>query len=842
MLNSFKLSSSTYFPMANSKKQYSHICFVGDFNFRDINWDSWSTNHNENSKEHKFIETIRDCFLHQHNHINSRHRGNEQPSLLDLILSNETMQVSDVAHHPPLGKSDHNVITFNFNCYVDYSKPKEVFRYDKADFEAMRQNIRDTSWKTKYITSVKNKNVEKLWEDLKSKIHEMRDKFVPKIKQHDQPTWKEKGGYPINTALKDAIHKKRVMHRRWMVSTHFPNSESARLGYTRARNKVTNLMRQAKRKHEKDIANNCKNNPRVFWSHVRLQLKTKSGVAPLLAKEDDKESLKFSDHDKANILQHQFSSVYTKEPNGLIPTLPKRSRVNMLDLHVTVDMVRDEILALNPNKACGPDEIHPRMLQELVNELSDPITIIMNETVKHGKLPTDWKRAIVTPIFKKGAKNKAENYRPISLTSLVCKLMESLFKYLIMDHLKKQKLLSPLQHGFITGRSTTTQLIHYLDKCLEHTVNGEVVDAIYLDFTKAFDSVPHRRLLGKLESYGITSSTLKWIEAFLDKRSQVVRVNSVESVSAQVLSGIPQGSVLGPVLFTIYINDLLEGINSNGFMFADDAKIFHQVLCKEDADNLQKDLNTLENWSSKWLLNFNCDKCHVLTVGKLENIKHTQRYTLYEKELEHVFEEKDLGVVIDTELNFEDHISSKVKKANMIMGLIRRSFSFLDRHLFKKLYTTFVRPHLEYAQAVWQPFLRKHVNIIENVQKRATKLVDGLSELPYDERLRCIDLPTLEYRRARGDMIEIYKHFHAYDRQSLAVSFKPRDRPSRSHNYQLYIPVPKDGVRGPQSNSFYFRTPKIWNELSTHVVEANNINTFKARLDEHWKDNPKKYN
>ena len=277
-------------------------------------------------------------------------------------------------------------------------------------------------------------------------------------------------------------------------------------------------------------------------------------------------------------------------------------------------------------------------------------------------------------------------------------------------------------------------------------------------------------------------------------------------------------------------------------MFADDAKIFHQVLCKEDADNLQKDLNTLENWSSKWLLNFNCDKCHVLTVGKLENIKHTQRYTLYEKELEHVFEEKDLGVVIDMELTFEDHLSSKVKKANMIMGLIRRSFSFLDRHLFKKLYTTFVRPHLEYAQAVWQPFLRKHVNIIENVQKRATKLVDGLSELPYDERLRFIDLPTLEYRRARGDMIEIYKHFHAYDRQSLAVSFKPRDRPSRTHNYQLHIPVPKDGVRGPQSNSFYFRTPKIWNDLPRHVVEANNINTFKVRLDEHWKDNPKKYN
>ena len=176
------------------------------------------------------------------------------------------------------------------------------------------------------------------------------------------------------------------------------------------------------------------------------------------------------------------------------------------------------------------------------------------------------------------------------------------------------------------------------------------------------------------------------------------------------------------------------------------------------------------------------------------------------------------------------------------MGLIRRTFSFLDCELFRKLYTTFVRPHLEYAQAVWSPHLTKHINMIEQVQIRATKHINGLSDLDYSERLKKLDLPTLRYRRARGDMIEIYKHIHTYDRSTLTPSFQRQCRSSRKHNFQLVWQIPKDGVRGLQSNSFYHRTTQTWNNLPREVVDAPNINSFKGLLDKTWANSPMKFN
>ena len=180
-----------------------------------------------------------------------------------------------------------------------------------------------------------------------------------------------------------------------------------------------------------------------------------------------------------------------------------------------------------------------------------------------------------------------------------------------------------------------------------------------------------------------------------------------------------------PVLFVIYINDLPDAVNSSKFLFADDTKILRQIT-RHDSESLQNDLDSLEDWSERWLLRFNPDKCHVLTLGKFENIMHTHRYKIYGTEIEHVFDEKDLGIMIDSELKFEEHISLKARKANAIMGMIRRSFTFLYCNLFKKLYVAFVRPHLEYGQAVWSPHLVKYINLLEEVQVRATKLVNGL--------------------------------------------------------------------------------------------------------------------
>ncbi len=813
---------------------YSHICLVGDFNFKNIKWDNLSTLKSENSKEVKFIETVRDCFLHQHITEPTRNRGMDEPSIIDLVFTNEEMQISNIEYHAPLGKSDHSVISFTYNCYIDTNSTSKRFLYDKADFAAMNNHLIDENWKEKFIEASMNKPVENIWGMFKTKMIQVRDKFV--ATRSGIPKWRDKGDIPINKSLQDAIKEKTRLHRRWISNRNNLDHDIHRRSYKRIRNKVKSMMQKTKRKLEKDIANRSKHCPKVFWSYVRNKLKTKSGVSPLLKDISDKTSTKFNDKEKADILQDQFTSVFTKEPDGELPNFDSRATNHISDIEITTKMVEKKILSLDVNKACGPDEIHPRLIKELVNEVSTPLATIFNKSLREGYVPRDWRNAHVSPIYKKGARNLAQNYRPISLTSIICKIMESITKDVILDHLTTENHLSSQQYGFIPGRSTTTQLLNYLNSCIEAIAEGDVVDTIYFDFAKAFDTVPHRRLLKKLKSYGIGGKILTWIKAFLNDRVQVVKVNGTESYLEKVLSGIPQGSVLGPILFVIYINDLPDVINSDAFLFADDTKIFSRIKTIEDAINLQNDISTMEQWSKEWLLEFHPDKCHVLTLGKHQNIAHAHPYSLNNHELDHVFEEKDLGVIIDCDLRFEEHIATKVKKANSIVGLIRRSFSYLDAKLLKLLFTAFVRPHLEYAQAVWAPHLKKHVNPIESVQRRATKLVDGFQNLSHQERLIRLDLPTLAYRRLRNDMIEVYKHFHVYDKSTLPNSFQRKTRPSRKHNFQLVPRIPRDGVRGVQRNSFCFRTFKLWNELPTEVVDSPTMSAFKMSLDEAWKD------
>ena len=821
-----------------ANKTYTHICIVGDFNYRQINWATWTTPNSENNDEAKFIEAIRDSFLHQHVEKPTRRRGNDDPSLLDLILTDEAMQVSEITHHAPLGKSDHSVVSFEFNCYLDFSKPKECFMYDKGDYKGMRNKLVNSEWLQEFTNADKDTPVQGKWDSLKTMIIELRDSFVPKRKISGKPRWVDNGSFPISPDIRMSIRSKSKTYREWMVD----GSEEARLRYVKERNRSKTLLRKSKKRFEKEIALRSKNNPKAFWKHVRRKLKTKPGVAPLLENVSDKESIKFSDEDKANILQKQFSSVFIREADdGSVPLLARRTEASILNVPITNDMVMKELLRLDPCKSVGPDGIHPRMLSELANFICGPIAFLFNMILERGILPSDWKLATVSPIYKKGLKCIPENYRPISLTAILCKLMEKFVRSTILEHLRDNNLLSNRQFGFINGRSTTTQLLYFLEECVNKIAHGAVVDTIYLDFAKAFDTVAHRRLLGKLHAYGIEGQIFDWIKDFLTGRSQVVQVNGTRSALANVISGIPQGSVLGPLLFVIYINDILDNIESDGLLYADDTKIFRCITCKQDAQVLQSDLKALEDWSKKWLLSFHPEKCHVLTLGRFENIRYTERYRICQKELEHVFEEKDLGVIMDSELNFTEHISSKIRIANAMVGLIRRSFSYLDCQSFKKMYTAVVRPHLEYAQAVWSPNSRKYINMLENVQIRATKLVDGLSKMEYPERLKRLDLPTLLFRRLRGDMIELFKHFKSYDINTITSSFHPKERSLRSHKFQLHERRAIDGVRGFHNKSFYHRTIKTWNRLPSWVVDSKNINSFKNNLDAFWKHNSVKF-
>ena len=399
-------------------------------------------------------------------------------------------------------------------------------------------------------------------------------------------------------------------------------------------------------------------------------------------------------------------------------------------------MIAKKLGELDINKSCGPDQMHPHLLKEMANELSVPLSIIMNKSLQTKSLPKDWKKANVSALFKKGDSKLASNYRPVSLTSIVCKTMEKF----VRDHLFKfmfaNGLFSDKQFGFLPKRSTVLQLLNIIDEWTMAVDDRNEVNCLYLDFMKAFDTVPHRRLIHKLKSYGICDPILSWIRDFLSDRVQRVIVNGSASQWAKVLSGIPQGSVLGPLLFVIFINDICESINSSSYLFADDTKLFRVIKSNSDIATLQADLNTMIDWSDKWLLRFNKEKCKLLSINGWSNAKYYINSNSEQYEIGSVESEKDIGVTFDTALEFDIHINEKIKKASSICAMIRRSYRFLNAKAFLPLYKALVRSHLEYGNSVWCPYKMKYIDSIEQVQRRATKMLPGMHNLSYKERLQ----------------------------------------------------------------------------------------------------------
>jgi hypothetical protein len=512
------------------------------------------------------------------------------------------------------------------------------------------------------------------------------------------------------------------------------------------------------------------------------------------------------------------------------------------NINLNPETLKKVMDSLKINKSPGPDGVHPRTLYELRDILCRPLSIIFNTSLCMQELPKDWKIANVTAIYKKGSKKVAGNYRPVSLTSIVCKLMETVVRDVLVDYMKNNGLFSERQFGFINGRSTVLQLLQVIDKWVNILDEGGCIDVVYCDFMKAFDKVPHIRLIEKLKYYGIGEPIIGWITQFLKDRKQRVVVNGSSSGWHDVLSGIPQGSVLGPVLFVIYINTLPDSVTeSEAYLFADDTKVFKGIFSEEDTNALQRDIDEMYKWTQGSLLRFHPEKCVAMRIGK-SKIAEKEYYMGPERqEIKRSSIEKDIGVFIDEKLSFETHIETKVNKANATMGIIRRTYEHLDEKSFLLLYKALVRPHIEYANQVWAPNLKKHIIEIENVQRRATKQLPGLSDLTYEQRLRKLKLPTLNYRRTRGDMIEMYKIITGkYDPAVSDFVVKNNQDPNtRGHKYKLQKKSCRLNIT---KNSFVHRSVNVWNNLPRNVVEATSVKSFEHRLDRHWQSQPFMYN
>ena len=394
---------------------------------------------------------------------------------------------------------------------------------------------------------------------------------------------------------------------------------------------------------------------------------------------------------------------------------------------------------------------------------------------------------------------------------------------MLSDH----QLLSDHQHGFCDKRSCVTNLLETFDDITSLVEEGIPIDELFMDFQKAFDKVSHERLLYKLDKIGIKTNLLLWLESFLCGRTQRVKVNGSYSSWTNVSSGVPQGSVLGPLLFVAYINDLPFLMNTNCKLFADDTKLYGRVDTILNQEKLQQDLDTCWDWAKQWNMVFHPDKCKVIHFGSKNE---RSIYNIGPNIITRVSDTKDLGIIVSEDLKWAKHISMCTKKANRMIGLIKHTFSFMDTDMFLVLYKSLIRPLLEYCPQLWNPHYAKDISMLEKVQRRATKIVPSLYDLPYDQRLLRLGLYPLKDRRQRGDMITVYNILNGrinMDSNKIC-QLSNGSRITRSHNQQLQGDICRTEMR---KNSFSQRIILPWNQLDPFTVISTTIDSFKERYD-----------
>lgn len=809
----------------------------GDFNLPNIEWRFWTSTEQFSQV---FIEKIRDGYLFQKVDEVTRFREGSTGNILDLVFCNDDQLIEEVSIDSPIGKSDHGCILFSCDLEIQHkNSEKMVYMMERANWGKLR-DLMNIDWKD-YLN---DQNVDEIWNKFKTKLFGDVDNCIPKRKFKVEQNNKAHKKYTQNKKLWSKIKKKRKLWSRLkQIKTTGAENYVGELSnvynnYRRINNQVRRATRNEAIKQDKVIAKNVKENPKIFWKAVQSKTKSTCTIPELYINEQRDEKTK-GDMEKAEVLSEFYCKVFTEEPQGEVPEIEVKEVPVLEEITWTEEIIKQKLDSLKRNKSPGPDGIHARIIKELAVQLVAPLKIIFELSFKTRKLPEEWKRANVTAIFKKGDRSDPSNYRPVSLTCIIGKIMESVIKDRIITHMKENNLCSSKQYGFVSGRSTTLQMLQVANKWTEALDEGWATDVAYCDFMKAFDKVPHQRLLKKLKAFNLGPSYIGWIESFLCGRQQRVMVNGERSSWKSVISGVPQGSVLGPLLFVMYINDLPESMTSESqlFLYADDTKIFRSIKDVDECRKLQDDIVDLKEWSNKWLLKFHPDKCKAMRIGKSE-IPHGD-YVM-EQSLTLTNEEKDLGVIVDKDLNFEKHISGKINSANRIVGLIRRTISCLDEEVFRSLFVALVRPILEYASPVWSPYKVKDITALENVQRRATKLVPSLKDLSYEERLRKLKLPTLAYRRARGEMIETYKILQGvYDEVACQGLFElQEDGRTRGHSKKLYTKRSRLNIR---KNFFCNRVVEKWNDLPEYVISAENVLKFEIALDRVWGGQPIKY-
>ena len=815
---------------------FSEISILGDFNVHHRLW--LSSPFTDPPGEQAFIFSILNNLeqLVQHP-TRIPDRLGESPNILDLFLTTNPSAYS-VSLFSPLGSSDHSLISVT--CPIAPVRPadppekRRLWHYRAADWEALRQYLFDFPWND---FCFHGRGPSECALRITEVILSGMEAYIP----YSYPPPNSKKPW-FNHACSTAVHNKEVAFRRYRRQ-QTPLNHSL---YVSARNRAKSVLRLSKCKF---IRSKChelshSNSSRSFW-HLTKNLCnnfTSSSFPPLFHSDG---SVAVSSPDKAELFAQTFSSNSTLDDSGAVPPFSPPSDFFMPIIKISSQDVLSALSGLNTNKAYGADGVPPVVLKNCASVLTPCLGKLFRLCLSTCTFPSSWKFALIQPVPKKGDRSQPSNYRPIALISCISKVFESILNRKIMKHLSSHNLLSDRQYGFRQGRSTGDLLTFLSDSWSSSFRDFGETFAVALDISKAFDRVWHKSLISKLPSYGFYPSLCAFISSFLSGRSIAAVVEGYRSSSKAINSGVPQGSVLSPTLFLLFINDLLNCTSSPIHSYADDSTLHFSIrftqrpsqqLLQQSRDeamaHLVSDLSVISNWGNRNLVNFNASKTQFLHFTTRFNLPQSYPLSFDNTEISPSSSLNILGLTFCQNLSWKDHIMSLAKSASKRLGVLSRLRSFFSPTQLLTLYRGLVRPCMEYSSHVWGG--SPHTALLNRVESKAIRLINSP---PLTDSLQPLSL-----RRNVASLSLFYRYFNGHCSSELSACIPPPLRRARStrlatHSHPYAVQLSNARV-GRYSQSFMYATGQLWNCLPLSVFPSTyDLQSFKRNVFRHLRMN-----
>ena len=818
-----------YLTTIRRRRNVKGIFLIGDLNFPKADWQNLIST---DSTEQLFIDTFNNLSLGQMIEHPTHIKGN----ILDVLVTDCPQRVSnlEVLTNIQICSSDHFPIEFKVSLNAPRKKPikRSIYNFKKANWEAINSDFSTTNW----YHVLNSDDIETAWNKFKTKFFEICNKHIPKIKISNEfkPPWYDSDVFALD-------RKKKRSHSLYKKT----GSDLHHAKFSSYRRELTNLIIKKMNANFDNLLNNINHIKKKFWSYVKS--KTNSHHIPELVSYGNQ--MKSNRKDQCTLFNDFFCDQFSESSDYNIQI--DFSNDKFYKLNFSEENIASLLNNLDSNKSQGPDEIHGRILKNCSSSLNKPLSLLFRKSYETSKIPNEWKFANVVPIHKKGSKVDVCNYRPISLISIVMKTYERIIRDELLN--RCGHLIDDRQHGFMNEKSCCTQLVTFCDS-LALTLNDNIrTHVIYFDFQKAFDSVNHDIILEKLKfQYGIDGLLLNFLVNYLKNRLQRVVIGNESSSYRQVISGVPQGSIIGPTLFVLFINDIIQCVTpgTNIALYADDTKIWRPIKTQDDHWILQKDINSLSQWATRNKMKFHPDKSKVLDVYNGTVCINSFSYTLNSKTIEYTPREKDLGVHIVPKLTWTEHSNILYSRANQRLGMLKRNCDFVKNVEKRRiLFLAQVRSQFEHCPVVWQPQSKTVLNKLESVQKRGFKWILNDVTLPsfsstsfYYHTCKQLNILPLIFRFKLKDLTFFHSIFYKKSVVKLPsyLSYFNGSRLRNCHLDNLCI-CSSVQPKAPQNleilntstgitKSFFYRAHLIWNNLPLDLRKIESQSLFEKKL------------